>query len=253
MLRSTNSGLEVAHLSVTYGSRAVLEDVCLKCGRGQIVGLLGPNGSGKSTFLKSVVGLAPRVRGWVTLDGEPLQGARMKTRVAYVPQRNDVDWGFPINVEEVVLLGCQGRLRLCGRPGPADRAAAVAALERMDMASFRRAQIGELSGGQQQRVFLARAIAQGGDTLLLDEPLTGLDAGTQAVVLGVLDELRAEGQSIVIATHDLAEAAHLCDELCLIQRRVIAFGPPAEVLIGPVLAETYGVRAMLTDSDLATL
>src|SRR5690349_11013443 len=159
MLRSTNSGLEVAHLSVTYGSRAVLEDVCMNCGRGQIVGLLGPNGSGKSTLLKSVLGLAPRVRGWVNLDGEPLQGARMKTRVAYVPQRNEVDWGFPINVEEVVLLGCQGRLRLCGRPGPADRAAAVAALERMDMASFRRAQIGELSGGQQQRVFLARAIA----------------------------------------------------------------------------------------------
>ncbi|MBO0884882.1 MAG: metal ABC transporter ATP-binding protein, partial [Mycobacterium sp.] len=160
-------------MTVAYGSRLVLEDVCLQCGRGQIVGLLGPNGSGKSTLLKSVLGLVLRTRGTVTLDGRPLQGPSMKARVAYVPQRNDVDWNFPINVEQVVLLGCQGRLGLCGRPGPADRAATRAALERVQMSGYRRTQVGELSGGQQQRMFLARALAQGGDTLLLDEPLTG--------------------------------------------------------------------------------
>src|SRR6202023_2252462 len=113
-----------------------------------------------------------------------------KIRVAYVPQRSDVDWGFPINVEQVVLLGCQGRLGLCGRPGAAERAAADAALERLDMGSYRRTQIGELSGGQQQRVFLARALAQGCDTLLLDEPLSGVGGTTQAVILGLLGELR---------------------------------------------------------------
>jgi ABC-type Mn2+/Zn2+ transport system ATPase subunit len=245
-------GLDVAHLSVAYAARMVLEDVCLQCRRGQIVGLLGPNGSGKSTLLKSVLGLAPRISGDVSLDGHPLVGPRMKARVAYVPQRSDVDWGFPINVEEVVLLGCQGRLGLCGRPGKAERAAALAALERMHMSSFRRSQIGELSGGQQQRVFLARALAQGGDTLLLDEPLTGLDATTQAVVLGLLDELRCDGQSIVIATHDVAEASQLCDELCLIRRRVIGFGPPGEVLTAPMLLETYGAYAVPPGADDGT-
>lgn len=249
--RTVSSGLQLVNLTVAYGSRIVLEDVCLTCGRGQILGLLGPNGSGKSTLLKSVLGLAPKVHGDVTIDGEPVHGARMKTRLAYVPQRNEVDWTFPINVEEVVLLGCQGRLGLCGRPGPAERAAAVAALERMDMAGLRHTQIGELSGGQQQRVFLARALAQGGDTLLLDEPLTGLDASTRVVVLGLLDELRRHGQTIVIATHDLTEAADLCDDVCLLQRRVIAFGPPAHVLTPTNLAEAY--FSLLNDKTAVTV
>ena len=247
------SDLEVSHLWVKYGSRLVLEDVCLRCGRGQIVGLLGANGSGKSTLLKSVLGLVPRAAGGVTLDGQPLREPRVKMRVAYVPQRGEVDWSFPINVEEVVLLGCQGRLGLCGRPSAADRAAANVALDRLDIACLRRTQIGELSGGQQQRVFLARALAQHADTLLLDEPLTGLDVGTQAVVLCLLDELRAGGQSIIIATHDLAEAEQLCDQLCLIQRRVIAFGPPADVLSAQSLAQTYrsGIVQRMTWTDSA--
>lgn len=249
--RSPSGGLEIAHLSVAYGARLVLEDVCLQCRRAQIVGLLGPNGSGKSTLLKSVLGLVARIGGEVTLDGAPVQGPQMKSRVAYVPQRSEVDWGFPINVEEVVLLGCQGRLGLCGRPGPADRAAAWAALERMEMSRYRRTQIGELSGGQQQRVFLARALAQRSDTLLLDEPLTGLDSATRAVVLGLLDELRNQGQSIVMATHDVAEAAQLCDQLCLIQRRVIAFGPPAEVLSARTVAATYGAHTPVNGLQLA--
>jgi ABC-type Mn2+/Zn2+ transport system ATPase subunit len=168
--------------------------------------------------------------------------------VAYIPQRSDVDWSFPINVEEVVLLGCQGRLGLCGRPRATDRAAAWAALERLGISRQRRVPIGELSGGQQQRVFLARALAQDGDTLLLDEPLTGLDAETHAVVLGVLDELRQAGHTIILATHDLAEAAQRCDRLCLIQRRVIACGPAREVLTQPLLGATYGAPQWLQAS-----
>jgi ABC-type Mn2+/Zn2+ transport system ATPase subunit len=161
-------GLEVKHLSVSYGARVALADVCLCCRRGEMIALLGPNGSGKSTLLKSVLGLVSAAARHVCLDGEPLEGQRMKARVAYVPQRNDVDWNFPINVEDVVLMGCQGRLRLFGRPGRRERAGAYAASEGMSMGAYRRAQIGELSGGQQQRVFLARALAQGGETLLLD-------------------------------------------------------------------------------------
>jgi ABC-type Mn2+/Zn2+ transport system ATPase subunit len=240
-----SSGLEIANLRVAYGSRLALDDVCLCCRRGEIVGLLGPNGSGKSTLLKSVLSLVPKLSGAVNLDGQPLEGARQKIRVAYVPQRNDVVWDFPINVEEVVLLGCQGRLGLCGRPGTAERAAAHAALERMDMSDYRRVQIGELSGGQQQRVFLARALAQGCDTLLLDEPLSGVDATTQEVVLGLLAELRASGRSVIIATHDLSQAARLCDELCLLHQRVVACGPPDRILNPTTLTSTYGAHAVL--------
>jgi ABC-type Mn2+/Zn2+ transport system ATPase subunit len=145
-----------------------------------------------------------------------------------------------------LLLGCQGRLGLCGRPGAIERAAAYAALERMDMGNCRRAQIGELSGGQQQRVFLARALAQACDTLLLDEPLTGVDAITQKVVLRMLEELRADGRSVLVATHDLAQAAHLCDELCLLHQRVVACGPPGRVLNPSALASTYGAHAVLS-------
>jgi ABC-type Mn2+/Zn2+ transport system ATPase subunit len=181
----------------------------------------------------------------VCSDGEAIDTRRAKARVAYVPQRNEVDWDFPISVEEVVLLGRQGRLGLLGRPGPAQRAAAAAALERMNMTDFRRAQIGELSGGQQQRVFLARALAQGGDTLLLEEPLCGVDSVTQQVVVDLMDELRRAGHSIVIATHDLPQAAHVCDEVCLLCTRMVAFGQPNAVLNERNLATTYGGHALL--------
>ncbi|HEY3108126.1 MAG TPA: metal ABC transporter ATP-binding protein [Chloroflexota bacterium] len=238
------SGLEIEGLTVAYDERVVLADASLSCRRGEVVGLLGPNGSGKSSLLKGVLGLAPRVAGRVKLDGAPLD-RRRRARVAYTPQRGEVDWGFPITVEEVVLLGRQAHLGLFGRPGRADRALAAAALERLGMLAQRRAQIGELSGGQQQRVFLARALAQGGGALLLDEPLTGVDAQTQSVVLALLEELRRDGQAIVVATHDLPEAAALCDRLCMLNGRVVAFGPPGDVLSREVLAETYGGTGLI--------
>jgi ABC-type Mn2+/Zn2+ transport system ATPase subunit len=143
------------------------------------------------------------------------------------------------------LLGRQAHLGLFGRPGRADRTIAADALERLGMRAERREQIGELSGGQQQRVFLARALAQRGDALLLDEPLTGVDARTQAVVLALLRELRRDGQAIMIATHDLPEAASLCDHLCMLNGRVVAFGPPAELLTRAVLADTYGGSGLI--------
>jgi ABC-type Mn2+/Zn2+ transport system ATPase subunit len=241
-----NSGLSVRDLSVAYDGHVVLDDVSIDCGHGEIVGLLGPNGAGKSTLLKAIVGLVDPSRGEVELDGQTLgHDKARRSRVAYVPQRNDVDWDFPLTVEDVVLLGRQGRLGLFGRPGREDRQAAAEALERLGMGAERKALIGELSGGQQQRVFLARALAQGGDVLLLDEPLTGVDATTQVVVLELLAELRDRGQAILVSTHDLAQAAEVCDRLCLLNGRVMAFGTPAEVMTTDTLVRTYGSGAAL--------
>lgn len=232
-------GLTVEQLRVAYGRRVVLDGVSVCCPRGELLGLLGPNGSGKSTLLKAILGLVPRLNGRVLLNGSPLDRA-VRARVAYTPQRGDVDWDFPITVEEVVLLGRQGRLGLFGRPGPGDRKIALEALERLGMLDSRRAQIGELSGGQQQRVFLARSLAQGGDVMLLDEPLTGVDESTKAVVVDLLDDLRRANQVIVMATHDLAHAAEICDRLCLLNGHVVAQGSPTEALTPVTLAEAWG-------------
>ncbi len=234
-----DDGLRVSQLRIAYGSRLALEDVSVRCPRGELLGLLGPNGSGKSTLLKGIMGLVGKVAGEVTLDGRSLDRT-MRARVAYTPQRSDVDWNFPITVEDVVLLGRQGRLGLFGRPDATDRRIALDALERLGMAENRRAQISELSGGQQQRVFLARSIAQGGDVMLLDEPLTGVDESTQAVILNLLADLRGSRQVLVMATHDLAQAAEVCDRLCLLNGRVVALGRPQQVLTPQALAQAWG-------------
>jgi ABC-type Mn2+/Zn2+ transport system ATPase subunit len=239
MAKLGGDGLEVSQLRAGYGSQLVLEDVSLRVGRGQIVGLIGPNGSGKSTLLKTIVGLVPRLRGSISIDDQPIDRAAL-ARIAYVPQRSEVDWTFPITVEEVVLLGRQGRLGLFGRPSSADRETARRALEKVEMHEHRHCQIGELSGGQQQRVFLARALAQEGEVLLLDEPLTGVDVQTQTIVLELLERLRRERQAILMATHDLAQAADICDQLYLLRGRVVASGRPDEVLQPEPLAAAYG-------------
>ena len=241
-------GLRVDELTVRYGTRLALDCACLACRKGEIVGLLGPNGAGKSTLLKAVLGLVTRESGSITLDGTPVD-RRCRARVAYTPQSNEVDWSFPITAEEVVVLGRQGRRGLFGGPGRADWQVAWDALDRLGMGAFRRRQIGELSGGERQRVFLARALAQEGDVLLLDEPLAGVDAQTQRVVLGVIDELRREGRVILVATHDLVRAAELCDCVCLLNTRVVASGAPSEVLTPRVLMETYGGGELLRMVD----
>jgi anchored repeat-type ABC transporter ATP-binding subunit len=239
-----SAGLQIRDLSVAYGTRLALDAVSLDCASGQIVGLLGPNGSGKTTLLKAVLGLVPRRSGSVILRGEPLDRKGL-ARVAYAPQRNDVDWTFPITVEEVVVLGRQGRHGLFGRPGKEDWRIAREALDRLGMLELRQRPIGELSGGQQQRVFLARAMAQEGQALLLDEPLTGVDAQTQAVVLEILAELRASGMAILMSTHDLVQASVVCYRLCLLHHRVVAEGRPNEVLNPRALMETYGGSEVL--------
>lgn len=230
--------LVLRDVSVAYGRRVVLRDVFADIRRGQVVGIIGPNGSGKSTLLKAIVGLVPLLSGEITLFGEP--ASRVLRRIAYVPQREAVDWEFPVTVYDVVMMGRLPRIGWLRRPRSADRTKVEEVLRRVGMWEHRTDQIGRLSGGQQQRVFIARALAQDADVYLLDEPMTGIDTSTQEVIQGVIEELRADGKIVLLATHDLESASCSCDCLCCVNERMVSFGPTEETYTPEVLAETYG-------------
>ena len=217
-------------LTVAYGARVALADVSLTLPRGAIVGLIGPNGAGKTTLLRTLLGvLAPRA-GTLRVDG----------RAGYLPQLGAAAWDFPLTALDVALQGGFRRVGWLRRPGAGERRTAHAALAAVGMERFAGRQIGQLSGGQRQRVLLARALVQDADLLLLDEPLSGADAPTEAMVLRTLGRLREEGRTVVVSTHDLGWSARHCDLLCLLAQRVVAFGPPAEALTGERLADAYG-------------
>jgi ABC-type Mn2+/Zn2+ transport system ATPase subunit len=236
--------LRTIHLSVHFEDRSALEDVNLSFMPGETTSLVGPNGAGKSTLLKSLDGILVPTHGVVLLDNQPVR--KPSARVAYVPQRSDVDWKFPISVLDVALMGrALHALRLVP-VSESDRQDALAALEEVGMRQLANIQIGALSGGQQQRVFIARALLQEADVYLLDEPFTGVDAPTQALVLQILGDLRAAGKTIIFATHDLEMAARSADVCILLKRRVIAAGPPAEVLTAANLHATFGGAALLS-------
>jgi len=248
ILRLTMAGpfLQLRDLWAGYDARWALTGVTLDVPRGVLVAVIGPNGSGKSTLLKAMLDLVPRRRGGVELDGRPLDDQRH--RVAYVEQRELVDWSFPINAEQVVMMGRFPRIGLVAGPGPADRAAVREALERVGMANRAHRQIGALSGGQQQRVFLARALVQDADLLLLDEPMTGVDMRTEETVRTLMGELRDAGRTVIYATHDLESAADVSDLLCFVNGRVVAFGPPAETFNPETLHATFGGELVIVDS-----
>lgn len=238
--------LETEQLSVHFEARSALEGVSLAFYPGQITSLVGPNGAGKSTLLKCLDGILEPTHGRVLFDGDPL--SEPSSRIAYVPQRSDVDWTFPISVLDVALMGRALRANRF-RPLPAvDRQAAMAALEQVGMERLSAVQIGALSGGQQQRVFIARALLQNAEVFLLDEPFSGVDVPTQALVLRILADLRDAGKSIVYATHDLAMARESADDCVLLNRRVIAAGPPSEVLTISNLQAAFGGAAILPSS-----
>jgi manganese/zinc/iron transport system ATP- binding protein len=233
--------MKTVRLSVHFAERPALEDINLDFLPRQTTSLVGPNGAGKSTLLKCLDGILAPTHGEVFLDDKPVQ--RPSPRVAYVPQRSDVDWRFPISVLDVALLGRALRgNRLLPIPGR-DREDALAALAEVRMRRFAPVQIGALSGGQQQRVIIARALLQEADVFLLDEPFSGVDAPTQALVLQVLDDLRLAGKTIVFATHDLAMAERSADVAVLLNRRVVAAGPPSRVLTVRNLQSTFGGTA----------
>jgi ABC-type Mn2+/Zn2+ transport system ATPase subunit len=232
--------IEVENLTVSYGPTPALLDVSVTIEPGQLVGVIGPNGSGKSTLIKAILGIVRPDFGTVRIFGESAD--RAKGRVAYVPQRGAVDWDFPITVREVVMMGRYGRLRWWQDPGDADHSAAAEALKMVRMSEFADRQIGQLSGGQQQRVFMARAMAQGADILLLDEPFAGVDAATEHAILDVLQRTRAAGRTLVVVHHDLATAAEYFDRLILLKQRMFAYGPPDVVFHPELLSEVYEGR-----------
>jgi manganese/zinc/iron transport system ATP- binding protein len=230
--------LAVEDLTVAYGDRPAVWDMDLTIPAGVVAAIIGPNGAGKSTLLKAALGLVRPVAGTVAFFGEPLRRARR--RVAYVPQRASVDWDFPATVLDVALMGTYGRLGWFRRPGRAEVAVAREALARVGLSDLADRQIGQLSGGQQQRTFLARALAQQADLYLMDEPFQGVDAVTEEAIVGLLRELRSAGRTAVVVHHDLATVPEYFDWVALMNVKLIAAGPVAEVFTAERLQATYG-------------
>ncbi|MDR7555124.1 MAG: metal ABC transporter ATP-binding protein [Armatimonadota bacterium] len=233
--------VEVHNLSVAYDTRPVLLGVSLTVQRGEVVGVIGPNGAGKSTFFRALLGLVTPWTGWIRLLGGDVTTNRRW--VAYLPQREAIDWDFPLVVSDVVMMGRYPHLGWGRRPRPEDRRIVAACLDALGIADLHDRPIGALSGGQQQRTFLARALAQEAQILLLDEPFMGVDAATEQAILATLQRLRAEGKTALIVDHDLTRAgAGTYDRVLLLNQRLVAYGPPAEVLTTEVLRTTYAGR-----------
>ncbi|QYJ14383.1 Manganese transport system ATP-binding protein MntB [Rubrobacter xylanophilus DSM 9941] len=236
--------LEIRDLTVVYGGRPAIEGAELELPRGAMLGVVGPNGGGKSTLLRAVLGMAPVVRGEVRVLGRRLD-RRARRLIGYVPQREDVDWDFPVSAFDVVMMGRVPSMGLLRRPSELDRELVWKALEVVGMDGLAGKRIGEFSGGQQQRIFLARALAQEAEILLLDEPVSGVDAPSQHEIFDLLRGLQERGRTIVVTTHDLSCVAERFDLALLLNRRVVAYGPPAEVFVPELLNETYQSHLMI--------
>lgn len=235
------SGIRVANASVTYrNGHTALVDASFAIPTGSITALVGVNGAGKSTLFKAIMGFVPVSQGSVAVLGRPVRRALKEGLVAYVPQSEDVDWNFPVLVEDVVMMGRYGRMGPLRIARAADRAKVAEALDRVGMTDFARRQIGELSGGQKKRVFLARALAQDGQVILLDEPFTGVDVTTEDSIVALLKELRAEGRVMLVATHNLGSVPRFCDRAVLIDRTVLAAGRTEKVFTEANLRRTFG-------------
>ena len=239
--------MEVSSLWAGYNGNTALENVSLRAFQGEILGIIGPNGSGKSTLLKVILGLIRPWQGEVLVFGQPAGSQR--TLLGYMPQMELVDWDFPITVSDVALMGRYGRLGLLRRPSKTDRRAAEEALERVGMAQLRDRLIGELSGGQRRRSLLARALAGNPRLLLLDEPLSGLDATGQHQLLDIIADLQAEGSTVVLSTHDLSCVSSACQHAACLNRYLVAYGTPQEVLTEAVLSETFGTHLLMVHLD----
>ena len=238
----TAARLTLENVTVAYNGRPALENVTMSVPHGAQVAIVGPNGAGKSTLFKALVGLLP-VRSGRMLLHDRLPGGQADP-VAYVPQREEIDWGFPVTVHDVVMMGRYGRLGWFRRPGAADREVVARSLDELGIAELEKRAIGELSGGQQQRVFLARALAQEPHVLLLDEPFTGVDVGAREALLTLLARLREQGITVLVSTHDMETAAKRFELTALLNRRLIAYGEPAEVFTPEHLSEAFGGQAL---------
>jgi manganese/iron transport system ATP-binding protein len=235
------ASISVRGLTVTYSNgHTAVHDASFELEPGTICALVGVNGSGKSTIFKAIMGFVRPSAGEVRLCGGPVAEALKRNVVAYVPQSEDVDWNFPVLVEDVVMMGRYGHMNFLRMPSRADRYKVDQALERVGMAEYRSRQIGELSGGQKKRVFLARSLAQEGRIILLDEPFTGIDVKTEATIISLLREMRGQGYLMLVSTHNLGSVPDFCDEVVLLNKTVLAAGPTAEVFTQANLERAFG-------------
>ena len=235
------ANIAVRNLTVTYSNGyTAVRNATFELGPGTICGLVGVNGSGKSTVFKAIMGFVRPSTGEVRLSGLPVREALKRNVVAYVPQSEEVDWNFPVLVQDVVMMGRYGHMNFLRIPSREDRRKVDEALERVGMSAYRTRQIGELSGGQKKRVFLARSLAQEGRIILLDEPFTGVDVKTEAAIIDLLGELRRAGHLMLVSTHNLGSVPDFCDHVVLINREVLAAGPTQEVFTRANLEHAFG-------------
>jgi manganese/iron transport system ATP-binding protein len=233
--------LEASSVTVAYpNGHTALRDATFKLGAGTIAALVGINGSGKSTLFKALMGFVKPVKGQIHIAGLSVEQARKQKLVAYVPQSEEVDWTFPVSVWDVVMMGRYGHMNFLRIPSAEDKRVVSESLERVGMKEYQERQIGELSGGQKKRVFLARALAQSGQIILLDEPFTGVDVTTEEAIIALLRTLRDEGRIILVSTHNLGSVPEFCDQVVLVNRTVLASGPLEEVFTEQNLRQAFG-------------
>ena len=230
--------LEVWDLTVCYREHWAVNNVSFSLKTGQVTCLLGPNGAGKSTMIKAILGLIPAIRGVVKFENQPLK--KQLSKVAYVPQRSQIDWDYPITVERVVMMGRTRKTGWFRNPSRQSRQLVSAALERVEMLKYRNCRIGELSGGQQQRVFLARAMAQQAELLFLDEPFTGVDKKTEGIIFDIFTELKSQHKTLLVISHDLGKTLDNYDQFLLLNQKLIASGSKQQVLTTENITQAYG-------------
>lgn len=234
-------GISAKGVTVTYrNGHTALRNASFEIPAGTVTGLVGVNGAGKSTLFKSIMGFVPLAQGTISLGGQSVSDALKSNLVSYVPQAEEVDWAFPVLVEDVVMMGRYGHMGWLRRPRLKDHQAVSNALDRVDMSDFRKRQIGELSGGQRKRVFLARALAQEGQIILLDEPFTGVDVKTENQIVELLRELRAEGRIMLVSTHNLGSVPEFCDRTILVKETVLAYGPTETTFTRENIERAFG-------------
>lgn len=248
---AAEAAVAIHDMTVAYHRKPVLWDIDIDLPAGKLIGIIGPNGAGKSTLLKAVLDLLPKASGRVQIFGKPYR--RQRDKIAYVPQRESVDWDFPVSALDVVAMGAYGRIGWLRPVRRKHREEAIAALERVGMADFAQRQISQLSGGQQQRVFLARALMQHAEVYFMDEPFTGVDAATEKAIVELLRELQAEGRTALVVHHDLHTVSEYFDWLVMLNMRVVAAGPTRDVYHKENLTRTYGGRLTLLDEAAQAL